>query len=433
MCPIGYYNMVRSKNHIFDLRLRMVQHADKHGIRATARAFKCSRNTVRKWVRRYREEGRRGLMDRSRAPHSCPHKLSPQAEKIIIRQARKTPGFGARHLKHEFDLPYGVNSIARVKRENGITRRRRTKHQRRNDLRAIKQACKPFTRFQMDVKYLDDIPNYCSQMRRPGLPRFQYTIREIATGAQFLSYADSISVNYAELTVRRFLEHIRNCGIDTTKVHIQTDNGVEFEGRTVRDRLAGFVHTIESLAGATHTYIPPGCSNANADVESVHATIETEFFDIEYFTSRNDFFAKVTTYQLFYNLARKNGSRNYRSPLTVLHERDPTLDPKLYMLLPCDLDRTFRNAPVGHHVLGLTVTQRLSGRHNTGRLFAGPHAEAQVASGFRAETVRERWCRRVHLSWGLGPHFCGDCPRKEGDIVLLDRRRPPERRRRVGG
>lgn len=358
MCPIGYYNMLRSKNHIFDLRLRMVQHAKEHGIRATARAFKCSRNTVRKWVRRHREEGLKGLMDRSRAPHSCPHKLSPEDEKIIIRQARKTPGFGARHLKHEFDLTYGVNSIARVKRENGITRRRRRKHQKRNDLRAIKQACKPFTRFQMDVKYLDDIPNYCAQVRRPGLPKFQYTIREIATGAQFLSYADSISVNYAELTIRRFLEHLRNCGVDTAGVDIQTDNGVEFEGRTVKGKLTGFIHTIESLAGATHTYIPPGCSNANADVESVHATIETEFFDIEYFTSRNDFFAKVSTYQLFYNLSRRNGSRGYRSPLTILHERDPTLETRLLMLLPCDLDRTLRTAQVGHHVPGLTGAAR---------------------------------------------------------------------------
>lgn len=268
MCPIGYYTMVRSKDYIFDLRLRMVQHASKHGIRATARAFKCSRNTVRKWIRRRRSEGLRGLRDKSRAPHSCPHKTSPEAEKSILRQIRKTPAFGARHLKHEFDIPYGVGSIARVKRENGLSRRRPRKHKRRNDLRAIKQACKPFTRFQMDVKYLNDIPNYYPCIRTLNLPGFQYTIRELATGAQFVSYGDSLSVNYAELTVKRFLEHLQECGIDTSDVHIQTDNGTEFEGGTVREKLTGFVHTIESLMEATHTYIPPGCCNANADVES---------------------------------------------------------------------------------------------------------------------------------------------------------------------
>jgi len=355
MCPDGYYNMIRSKDHIFDLRLRMIQYAQKYGIRATARDFKCARNTVRKWVRRFKAERLRGLRDKSRAPHSCPHKLSPEAEKIILRQAKKTPGFGARHLKHEFDLPYGVGSIARVKRENGITRKRRKKHQRRNDLRAIKQACKPFTRFQMDVKYLNDIPNYYPCIRALNLPGFQYTVRELATGAQFVSYGDCLSLNYAEITVRRILEHLQECGIDTTDVDIQTDNGSEFEGGTIREKLSGFVHTIEKTMGATHTYIPPGCCNANADVESVHATIEPHFFDIETFSSRDDFFAKITIYQHFYNLAQKNASRGDRSPLQILHERDPTLDHRLFMLLPCDLDRTFRDAKVGHLVPGLTA------------------------------------------------------------------------------
>ena len=363
MCPDGYYNMIRSKDYTFDLRLRMVQNARKHGIRATARDFKCARNTVRKWVRRCKAEGLRGLRDRSRAPHSCPHKTSPEAEKAIIRQARKTPGFGARHLKHEFDLPYGIGSIARVKRENGITRKRRKKHQRRNDLRAIKQACKPFTRFQMDVKYLNDIPNYYPCIRALNLPGFQYTIRELATGAQFVSYGDCLSLNYAEITVRRILEHLQECGIDTNDVHIQTDNGSEFEGGTIREKLSGFVHTIEKTMGATHTYIPPGCCNANADVESVHATIEPHFFDIETFSSRDDFFAKITIYQHFYNLAQKNASRGDRSPLQILHQRDPTLDPRLFMLLPCDLDRTLRHAKVGHLVPGLTESARPRAKH----------------------------------------------------------------------
>lgn len=124
----------------------------------------------------------------------------------------------------------------------------------------------------------------------------------------------------------------------------------------VRDKLAGFVHTIESLMGATHTYIPPGCCNANAAVESVHATIEAAFFDIEDSTSKSGLFAKATAYQLFYNLTRKIGLRGYRPPLIILHERDPTLDPKLFTLIPSDLDRTFRTTGVGHHVPSLTET-----------------------------------------------------------------------------
>jgi transposase len=347
--------MIRSRNYIYDLRLSMIRYAAKHGIRQTARAFQCSRNTVRKWVRRFKAEGLRGLRDHSRAPHSCPHKTSSQDEKIILIHVRRVPGFGARRLRNEFDLPYGIGSIARVKRENGLSRKRPRKHKKRNDLRAIKQAYKPFTRFQMDIKYLNDIPNYYVPMEQLGLPRYQYTIRELATGAQFVSYADSISATYTEMTVRRLLVHISELGIDLSEVDVQTDNGGEFGGnvRTEKDR--GFVHTIEKIMRATHTYIPPGCSNANADVESVHATIETDFFDVERFSSRADFFAKITTYQLYYNIAHRISTRGDRSPFEILRNRDPTLDPRLFMLLPCDLDRTLRHTHAGHDVPGLTV------------------------------------------------------------------------------
>ncbi len=200
MCPVGYYTMIRSKNHIYDLRLSMVRYASKHGIRQTAIHFRCSRNTV-----------------------------------------------------------------------------------------------------------------------------------------------------------RRLLVHIRELGIDLSEVDVQTDNGGEFDGnvRTEKDR--GFVHTIEKIMEATHTYIPPGCKNANADVESVHATTETDFFDVERFSSRADFFAKITTYQLYYNLAHRISTRADRSPFEILRNRDPTLDPRLFMLLPCDLDRTLRHAHLGHDVPGLTA------------------------------------------------------------------------------
>ena len=355
MCPIGYYNMVRSKDHIYDLRLGMVRYAARHGIRQTAIHFQCSRNTVRKWVRRFKAHGLRGLRGHSRAPHSCPHKTSPQDEKIILIHVRRVPGFGARRLRNEFDLPYGVGSIARVKRENGLSRKRPRKHKKRNDLRAIKQAYKPFTHFQMDIKYLNDIPNYYVQMEQLGLPRYQYTIRELATGAQLVSYADSISATYTEMTIRRLLVYISELGIDLSEVDVQTDNGGEFGGnaRTEKDR--GFVHTIEKIMRATHTYIPPGCCNANADVESVHATIETDFFDVERFSSRADFFAKITTYQLYYNIAHRISTRGDRSPFEILRNRDPTIDPRLFMLLPSDLDRTLRHTQVGHDVPGLTV------------------------------------------------------------------------------
>jgi transposase len=50
--------MIRSKNKTYTLRLEMVKHAKTHGIRPAMRAFACSRNTVRLWLRRFQAEAR---------------------------------------------------------------------------------------------------------------------------------------------------------------------------------------------------------------------------------------------------------------------------------------------------------------------------------------------------------------------------------------
>lgn len=47
----------------FDLRKSMVESAAKAGIKPTARIFKTTPKTVRKWLNRYLSEGNKGLQD----------------------------------------------------------------------------------------------------------------------------------------------------------------------------------------------------------------------------------------------------------------------------------------------------------------------------------------------------------------------------------
>ena len=93
-----YYEMIRSKDHKFSLRLQMVLHAKTHGIRHAARLFATTPKTVRRWLERFKEAGRSGLRDRSRAPHSCPHKTSAYHENRIIEARRQAPCFGQQRL-----------------------------------------------------------------------------------------------------------------------------------------------------------------------------------------------------------------------------------------------------------------------------------------------------------------------------------------------
>jgi len=56
--------------------------------------YAISRKTGYKWLARYHEEGRRGLTDRSHAPHHCPHRIAPAIAELLCRARRTHPDWG---------------------------------------------------------------------------------------------------------------------------------------------------------------------------------------------------------------------------------------------------------------------------------------------------------------------------------------------------
>lgn len=56
--------------------------------------YSISRKTGYKWLARFAEEGRRGLQDRSRAPHHCPHRIPREVAQLICAARRAHPSWG---------------------------------------------------------------------------------------------------------------------------------------------------------------------------------------------------------------------------------------------------------------------------------------------------------------------------------------------------
>ena len=99
------FDMVRQRKNPFSYRLRLVTHARQHGLKAAARAFQTTRPTVRKWVRRFQAQGLKGLEARSRAPRSCPHKITGTLAERVLALRRQLPTFGAQRLKRDGTYP----------------------------------------------------------------------------------------------------------------------------------------------------------------------------------------------------------------------------------------------------------------------------------------------------------------------------------------
>jgi len=295
--------MRSNKQSKFSARKAIVSFALEHGVKPTARHFVCSKNTVRLWMRRYQQKGNKGLYDLSQAPKHCPHKTNNSEQNKIIK-LRKDTGFGAMRLVDEYNLKASKNAVHRILKQEGLVQKRPRKY-------------------------------------HLTLPRFEYAIRELSTGAVFLSYSMELSKTWTTLTIRRFMNHLVKHGVNPKEVTLQTDLGVEFDGETRSYRKEGFHKSITST-GAKHLFNPPSCPNANADVESFHATVETEFFDRENFTDTQDFLLKANTWQNWFNLRRKNRSRG-GCPLKMLQERTTDVSESIFLLEPFIVERSKAN------------------------------------------------------------------------------------------
>jgi transposase len=334
--PAPYFDLVREMKNAYNHRLRLVAHARQHGIKATARLFQTTVPTVRKWLRRYQQQGPSGLLEHSRAHHHCPHKTSPELERQVVQLRRQLPTFGAARLKREFQLAPSHKAIQRIWRAHGLIHKRRRKYQKKQDLAAVKATWRLFQQISADTKDLGDIPRYWPQAQRLRLPLVQYTAREVRSGLLFLAFASRRSASASAVFAQRIQRHLDRCGVDLRHLVWQTDNGSEFVGALQPDgSRSGFP---AALGDSEHVRIPPAAHTYQSDVETVHRLIEDEFFDLESFRNRPEFLAKAATYQLYFNLVRPNSHKEDRSPWQIIERLAPRSPLDLCLLPPVNLD-----------------------------------------------------------------------------------------------
>jgi hypothetical protein len=209
-----------------------------------------------------------------------------------------------------------------VLRDHGLTcRYRRKKHETKRRLREVKKQWRFLQQIVVDTKDLSDIPEYWLPMRHRGLPRYQYTARDVTSGLLWLGYSDQLALAYATLFAERICAHLRACGCDLRRTTWQSDNGSEFIGSWQSKHASAFTHAIESVPGQQHRTIPPGQHRFQADVETVHSLMEPEFYEIEPFAGREDFRQKANAYQLYFNVARRNSYKEGCTPWELVQQK----------------------------------------------------------------------------------------------------------------
>lgn len=144
---------------IVDLREEMALLAmdDRYTVTEVAEMFGCTRPTVRLWRERYRELGRGGLVDRSHAPESCPHRTEAEISAWVVAD-RERWGFGSKkilvRLEEEFpgrELPKR-STIDAILSRSGQVKKRRPRVKQQKPFAARYEASEPGELTTMDFK-----------------------------------------------------------------------------------------------------------------------------------------------------------------------------------------------------------------------------------------------------------------------------------------
>jgi transposase-like protein len=91
-----------TESDAMDQRLRFVTDAlsDRFTMTELCARYGVSRRIGYKWLARFSEDGKRGLADRSRRPHTCPTQIRPVLAELLCEFRRLHPDWGARKLLH---------------------------------------------------------------------------------------------------------------------------------------------------------------------------------------------------------------------------------------------------------------------------------------------------------------------------------------------
>jgi transposase InsO family protein len=256
-----------------------------------ARHFGVSRSTAYKWVRRYREEGAAGLLDRSSRPHRSPRAL-PAHDVALILATRHHRRYGPHRLApltgHPRSTIYGVLRRAGVARLDGLDRLTGRPVRRRYEAdypgALLHQDAKPFRGRVLEV-FVDDRSRLAFVVLTRNAGQGE-TVRALETALRW--YAGQ------GIRIERLL----------------TDNGSSYCSRLFADALARH--------GIRHSRTRVRRPQTNGKAERFIGTLIAEWADARPERDHATMVRRLYRYLDFYNRSRPHTALHGRSPLDVV-------------------------------------------------------------------------------------------------------------------
>jgi len=253
-----------------DERLQFVRDAlrDRFTMSELCARYGVSRRIGYKWLARYDAEGRRGLVDRSRAPRHCPHKIAPAIAELLVAERTAHPHWGARKLLKVLTTRHlrlsgwpAASTAADLLARRGLVQRRRHRRPHLHPGVVRPTTVGPNDLWTADFKgqFRTGNGEYC----------FPLTIADQHT--RFLLSCRGL-LSTQTVTARPVFERaFREYGLP---VAIRTDNGVPFATQAIHG--LSYLNVWWMRLGILHQRIRPGCPQENGAHERMHRTLKRQ-------------------------------------------------------------------------------------------------------------------------------------------------------------
>jgi transposase InsO family protein len=253
-----------------DERLHFVRDAlsDRFTMSELCARYGVSRRIGYKWLARYDAEGRRGLRDRSRAPHHCPHKIASSIAELLVGEREAHPHWGARKLlkvlanRHPKLRAWpAASTVADLLARRGLVQKRR-----RRRAPTHPGVVRPTTVAPNDLWTADFKGQF-----RTGDAVYCYPLTIADQHTRFLLTCRGL-LSTQTVTARPVFERaFREYGLP---IAIRTDNGVPFATQAIHG--LSYLNVWWMRLGIVHQRIRPGCPQENGAHERMHRTLKRQ-------------------------------------------------------------------------------------------------------------------------------------------------------------
>jgi len=281
-------------------RLRAVKQHIEGNVRTEdiCGVFGISERTLRRWCRRYKEEGVEGLRYEPRRPDKSPNQTPGRIESRILRMRRKHPTWGARRI-HAYLERAGAKvhwiTVHRILRRNGLMVR-------------IKKKPKPSKRFQR--YHVDSLWQYDIYEFRIADVGKVYVFNLLDDRSRYLVVSRAYRKKRAAEAVNCLWWALRN-GRRPKAVYV--DNGKSF--------IAGDFKRFCEEQDIRIIYGRPYNPRGRGKLENFHGVLFRELISQKRFRSLSHFKRELWLFRRGYNKERLHGGIEWKTPSEVYNDR----------------------------------------------------------------------------------------------------------------